>query len=798
MKHNRFFLLAGILCALLLFGHGSASAKDQWIQVRSKNFVLIGNASEKDIRRVGTRLEQFRETFRNLFTKTDLTGSIPTNVVVFKSASSYKPFKPLRSDGKADTGIAGYFQSGEDVNYITLSTEGTDEDTYGTIFHEYVHFILNTNFGKSEVPLWFNEGMAEYYQTFEIADDINVKLGLTQPNHLYLLRESKLMPLDMLFNATSRQVHGTGGHSRSIFYAQSWALVHYLMQSRKSEALGDFLTLLVAGGTPQEAFEQAFKIPYKQMESDLKKYISSNSYLAWNIKFKNKLTFDADMQVSMLDDAASNTYLGDLLYHTHRYDDAEPFLVDALKLSPDNPLANITLGMVKIRQRKFDEARTFLEKAIGSDPKNHLAYYQYAFLLSREGRDEFGYVRRFAPETAAKMRETLRKAIALNPAFTESYDLLAFVSLVNNEEMDEAVTMLKKALRYQPGNQRYALRVAEIYSRQNKFAESKAIAEKISKTTDDDEVRQRAEGLIANLAQMEAYEKQRNEFNAARSGIGRTPQGGPPPPALNEARSAEASMRSLNEMLRPLGTGEKRVLGHVQKIDCAKRPVVFTVAAGGETYTLTTKDFSGLDVGAFDAQLGATTVACDGNISAINTVITFRSDQAAGASMRGELVALEFVPPTFRLMTEQEMAKFDSAAVAENERQGPPAMIVSSDGESAESARRKMILESMRSRVRTPGPGEKRQMGFLEAIQCKGPNMLFTFKTGGGLVKVAAPKPPQIMMFVQDLAGVQFGCGMKPIEYPAAFVFSDKPNTKSKTLGDLLSIDFLPIGFTLE
>ena len=149
------------LAAAIAFVPGSVLAKDQWLQVRSKNFFLIGNASEKDIRKAATKLEQFRETFRLVFGSINLNASIPTNVVVFKSDSSYKPFKPKRSDGKIDNFVAGYFQSGEDVNYITLSTEGTDEDTYGTIFHEYVHFIINTNFGKSVVPPWFNAGLAQ-------------------------------------------------------------------------------------------------------------------------------------------------------------------------------------------------------------------------------------------------------------------------------------------------------------------------------------------------------------------------------------------------------------------------------------------------------------------------------------------------------------------------------------------------------------------------------------------------------------------------------------------------------------
>jgi hypothetical protein len=60
MKRSAVFF-ATILCIFtFLAAQTSVSAKDNWVSVRSKNFFLIGNASEKEIRQVGTRLEQFR------------------------------------------------------------------------------------------------------------------------------------------------------------------------------------------------------------------------------------------------------------------------------------------------------------------------------------------------------------------------------------------------------------------------------------------------------------------------------------------------------------------------------------------------------------------------------------------------------------------------------------------------------------------------------------------------------------------------------------------------------------------
>src|SRR5688572_22606037 len=111
-------VLAVLLCFVALTP--LVSAKDNWINVRSKNFLLIGNANEKQIKQVAGRLEQFREVFSHLFPKAVLSTSVPTTVVVFKNDSSYAPFKP-------NSNTAGYFQPGDDVNYITRSEEHTSE-----------------------------------------------------------------------------------------------------------------------------------------------------------------------------------------------------------------------------------------------------------------------------------------------------------------------------------------------------------------------------------------------------------------------------------------------------------------------------------------------------------------------------------------------------------------------------------------------------------------------------------------------------------------------------------------------
>src|SRR5688572_6048629 len=112
MHKNQHFSRLLFLLFLLTTVSLTISAKETWIKVESKNFHLFGNAPEKDIRKVATKLEQFHSTFQILFKSANFNSSIPTNVIVFKSGSAYKPFKPKRADGKTDEFVAGYFLPG--------------------------------------------------------------------------------------------------------------------------------------------------------------------------------------------------------------------------------------------------------------------------------------------------------------------------------------------------------------------------------------------------------------------------------------------------------------------------------------------------------------------------------------------------------------------------------------------------------------------------------------------------------------------------------------------------------------
>jgi predicted Zn-dependent protease len=639
--------ILGMALALLITGAApSATAKDTWTSVHSKNFTLVGNASEKDIRLVANRLEQFRQVFSLLFPTITIKSPVPTTVIVFKSDSSYKPFK-------VNPNVAGYFQPGEDVNYITLTTEkSSDEQPFRTIFHEYVHLLVENNMGAT-VPLWFNEGLAEYYSTFDIKDDYRrVILGDLLANHVLYLRENKFLPLRTLFAVDYKSPYYNEGNKMNVFYAESWMLMHYLLQGdgqKNRPQLAKFVDLLRANATIDQAFQQAFQSSIDSLEKDFKSYIQGAKYMATGITFEHKLDFDSEMQSAPLAEAEAHAYLGDLLLHTRQLAGAEAQIQQALALSPDLPMAEAAYGMLRVRQGRMEDARPYLEKAVAANSQNYLTHYYYAFALSSLSMNEYRTVSSYPPELATTMRAELKKAIALKPDFPESYSLLGFVNVVRNEEVDETIDLLKRALRISPANHRMLFMLAQLYLRQERFAEARQLLEPIAHNSPDPDMRKRAEGLLENVKHMEEQIAQMKEFQkqAAQTQT-ESPQRSGPPMTLTTAPTQDDMNSALLEALRKPLSGEARVQGMLTTIECsAKGGIIFQVRSGDRVLKFHSTNFEGVDITAFTTDVSGE-INC-GVRKPENWVIITYAPTKAGSKSDGETKAIEFVPKSFVL-----------------------------------------------------------------------------------------------------------------------------------------------------
>jgi len=243
-------------------------------------------------------------------------------------------------------------------------------------------------------------------------------------------------------------------------------------------------------------------------------------------------------------------------------------------------------------------------------------------------------------------------------------------------------------------------------------------------------------------------------------------------------------MRAINRALRKPEASEKRVVGNLQKIDCRKG-IVFSVATDDESFTLESKDFDGLILNAFVPMSGNSLVGCESDVSAIRAVIAYKERTNPNGTPRGDLVSIEFVPPDFRIMTKEEMSK--SFAI------DPSAQITDTKEQQA-------IMRAIRQALYQPKEGEARKIGYLDRIECTNSGRYYVMRVVAKTYRLVggSPETMPIRLFTRELEGMQFGCKMQPINVPVVFIFREKPDSRSGFDGEIVSLEFVPRGFSLE
>jgi len=629
-------ILARTVCLLLIcLAAKSVCAKDVWTSVRSKNFLLIGNASEKDIRQVAERLEQFRQVAAHLFTQANLDSSVPTTVVIFKNDNSYRPFKPTAQ-------TAGYFQPGPDVNYIALKTDAGDaQNPFSVIFHEYTHLLIKNTSGN--VPTWFNEGLAEYYSTFTISADQKVVIGKPIAHHVYLLRNGGLLPLKTLFKVDQESPYYNEREKQSIFYAESWALMHYLIlgnNGQRVEQLGKFLQLIDRDVPMEDAFQQAFHTTFEDMERGLRDYVRSDRYPIAPGHFERKVDNDREMSATSLSEAEVQAYLGDLLLHSYRVE-AESYLQRALSLDPKVALAHAALGMLRVREGKISAARESLERAVEANSQNYLIHYYYAYALSREGMDEAQQISGYDPDTAARIREELKKAIQLRPDYPESYNLLAFVNLVTDSNLDESIDLLRRILASSPGRNDLLFTLAQVYLHKQDFKTAREILEKLRQNHSDQRLRKQAESM---LTQLEARAEQIDRIEATQKANG-SGDGSSTKVVTVDPSDPSAFLR---QALRRPGAGERQVQALLVRVDCDGNGIVFIVRVKDGLLKLRADNFQNVSMLSFSNDAGRE-ITCGPRRPENTVVICFVPSSDTRSKIAGSIKSIEFVPRDFKL-----------------------------------------------------------------------------------------------------------------------------------------------------
>ena len=174
--------------------------------------------------------------------------------------------------------LGGLFLHGPDKNYVLLRLDAEEAHPFAAIYHEYTHLQFTDD--ADWLPLWINEGTAEFVQNTDIRDK-EVLLGEESQEDILYLRQNRLIPLPVLFKVDNKSPYYHEEQKGSVFYAESWAIAHYLYitdRQNHTDRVGAYLNLVSRHEDPVVAAEKAFgDLKHCRRRSD--EYIARSTYM---------------------------------------------------------------------------------------------------------------------------------------------------------------------------------------------------------------------------------------------------------------------------------------------------------------------------------------------------------------------------------------------------------------------------------------------------------------------------------------------------------------------------------------
>jgi len=637
-----------VLAVAFSFLHARAADRP-WRRLHGGNVVVFGQQSPRTLRGIAVHLEEFHRIISSFLRGPTQPASLPTFVYAFDDKRSMDPFVPLYNGKPASLG--GYCHCGaqSDVNFIVMNI-GAYADASRIIFHEYTHQLVRNAVGGG-VPVWLNEGLAEYYSTFELTDGRSAHIGKPVASHVLLLR-ARFIPLGELLAVDHSSALYNEGDRRSIFYAEAWALTHYLMVQRPDGVAGinRYLNASRAAGNEGEAFAQAFGVTPAQMERELRDYVQRPIFKAIDYELKEKLSVDEPEAAATVAPAEAEARLGDVQRRVGRVDEAAPRIERAAATGPDDAYAQLTLALLRLEQDRRQEAGTLLRKAAALAPGDFLTQFTFALTLLRD--------RTADDDTLTLAHDALAKAVSLNPQSTEALSWLAYSDLVAGERLAEATSAMSKAVLLAPARLDYRLRLAEIYVRYGAFDEAKKMAAPLTSARDDERTAEHARALLDRIeanerraAERAARERERDEQPARAAEA-------PPESASSRAvdvpsveNPADTARRLSDESrvrfkLRKVAPGEERAYGELVQLGCGTNDVQFHLRVGTRVVVAVAKRVEDVELTAFGDRQDVA-LSCGTRTPPDTILLTWKSAPhrpLGAATVVGRAVAVEFVP----------------------------------------------------------------------------------------------------------------------------------------------------------
>jgi tetratricopeptide (TPR) repeat protein len=552
-------LAAGALLVLPIRG----AKHEAWVEVRSPNFIVLCNAGEKQARKAALQFEQIRTVFRNSLA---VASERPTPQITIFAVKDEKSLSELLPEyfTKGHVRLAGLFSYRMDQFYIALNLDAPGDNPFKTVYHEYYHSLTMPYFPN--LPVWLAEGLADFFGNTEIGGT-SARMGKPDPGLIMELRQNQLIPLEVLFKVDHSSPYYNEQNKTSVFYAESWALTHYLLigdnQSHR-QGLLDFAGAVGRGESTDTAVAKAFG-DITTLQSNLSKYVGKSSFSFYQMKAPAELP-PSDLSARTLSDAEMDSYRGGFFAIRGRTQEAKAMLEEAAHLDPNIALTYQNLALAQFFNGERDAALASASKAISLDSKNAVTRYLRAYLNTHGSgtRDD------------SQVEADLRESIALNPNFAPPYGQLAWFLAERNQDLPEALAFGQRGVMLEPANTSYQLDLAQVLIHMQRYDDAQRVAVRARDGASDPHERAYVEEFLNYMQRVRESQAQRP---AAGSG-------------QRTALDSTASGSRLPRPSRAEPTVSTKIQGKVKDAACDGKEMKITVTVRDVDFDLHARDYS--------------------------------------------------------------------------------------------------------------------------------------------------------------------------------------------------------------
>ena len=607
-----------------------ATEAASWVEVQTPHFVVASDAGETAARGVATDFEQIRALFHATFPALRVDPPQPIRIIVTRDEATMRIITPDEWGGPEHVHPAGVFHSDGEKDYIVLRMDAEGTTAFHTSYHEYTHALMHLNF--SRLPLWVKEGVAEFFGNSLLSAE-KATTGTVDRGHVYVLGKNEWLPMETLFQVSETSPFYNERDPASVFYAESWATVHYLLldpEARRADLLNKYLLAWDSGADAVAAGRTALG-DLKTFESAVKKYVGQANWRPGVALPGLAGLQSASWRVKTLVPAEVLALRGDYFTHRRMMDQARPLLEEAAQMSPEVASVHEALGYFYVRNSDFADAQEQMQRAIALGAEDFAAYWVLGSLELRSTAESEDEVR--------DARKNLERAAELNPMFAPTFEALTQVYSRSAETQAKALVAAETAVKLDAESRTYRTNLAYTLLNNGRTAQARAVAEKLEATAGSDEEKRSARNVLEAIGDEEEWQK-------AGISEGTTTEFGPPGSVAATGASVAATGGSSPAAAAPvshrqLGPPEwMAVDGSIAAVNCTRIPeLTMTLNLPRGPMDFHAKDFGEVSVSGQSPAAVPAISSCK-SWTGRNVKIWFR--MAQGKGFLGEIMRVYF------------------------------------------------------------------------------------------------------------------------------------------------------------